>query len=123
MIGALLSLFGGILLVFGAILLISGGTILIGGIITLWGDFQLGQRLLTFGGILLTFGGVIINNIFRSHYQDAILKMGIIGAIYNEVEAMAMNGIEIPKDVTMPLLLLLLPINMSTRSYVRKFTT
>ena len=37
------------------------GTILIGGIITLWGDFQLGPRLLTFGGILLTFGGVIID--------------------------------------------------------------
>ena len=32
--------------------------------ITLWGDFQLGQRLLTFGGILLTFGGVIIINMF-----------------------------------------------------------
>ena len=64
-IGALLSLFGGILLVFGALLLISGGTILIGGIITLWGDFQLGPRLLTFGGILLTFGGVIIINILK----------------------------------------------------------
>ena len=34
-----------------------------GKIITLWGDFQLGARLLTFGGILLTFGGVIIINI------------------------------------------------------------
>ena len=34
-----------------------------GKIITLWGDFQLGARLLTFGGILLTFGGMIIINI------------------------------------------------------------
>ena len=42
------------------------GTILIGGIITLWGDFQLGPRLLTFGGILLTFGGVIIINMWWS---------------------------------------------------------
>ena len=34
-----------------------------GKIIILWGDFELGARLLTYGGILLTFGGVIINNI------------------------------------------------------------
>ena len=39
-----------------------------GEIITLWGDFQLGARLLTFGGILLTFGGVIIINISRSPF-------------------------------------------------------
>ena len=33
-------------------------------IIILWGDFELGARLLTYGGILLTFGGVIINYIY-----------------------------------------------------------
>ena len=38
-----------------------------GKIIILWGDFELGARLLTYGGILLTFGGVIINNIFLTH--------------------------------------------------------
>ena len=37
-----------------------------GKIIILWGDFELGARLLTYGGILLTFGGVIINNMFDS---------------------------------------------------------
>ena len=37
-----------------------------GKIIILWGDFELGARLLTYGGILLTFGGVIINNMFFS---------------------------------------------------------
>ena len=35
-----------------------------GKIIILWGDFELGARLLTYGGILLTFGGMIINCIF-----------------------------------------------------------
>ena len=34
-----------------------------GKIIILWGDFELGARLLTYGGILLIFGGVIINYI------------------------------------------------------------
>ena len=40
-----------------------GARIYWGKIIILWGDFELGARLLTFGGILLTFGGVIINYI------------------------------------------------------------
>ena len=41
------------------------GQVSIGGkIIILWGDFELGARLLTYGGILLTFGGVIINYIY-----------------------------------------------------------
>ena len=34
-----------------------------GKIIILWGDFELGARLLTYGGILSIFGGVIINYI------------------------------------------------------------
>ena len=36
-----------------------------GKIIILWGDFELGARLLTYGGILLTFGGVINNKVNR----------------------------------------------------------
>ena len=37
-----------------------------GKIIILWGDFELGARLLTYGGISLTFWGVIINYILRT---------------------------------------------------------
>ena len=47
--------------------------------------------------------------------QDAILKMGVIGAKHSEVETiLEKSGIEIPKDA--------FAINTSTSSWVRKFT-
>ena len=75
--GALLSFFGGILSVFGALLLISGGTILIGGIITLWGDFQLGPRLLTFGDVIIIY---IQKNPFRGQKGAVRAKTGPFGS-------------------------------------------
>ena len=45
-----------------------------GKIIILWGDFELGARLLTYEGILLTFGGVIINYIILNLFCYASMK-------------------------------------------------
>ena len=45
-----------------------------GKIIILWGDFELGARLLTYGGILLTFGGVIINYIQKTTKKEKSLS-------------------------------------------------
>ena len=94
MIGALLSLFLGKIIIFwGTIINFWGhhpywGQGFIGGkFITLWGDFQLGARLLTFGGILLTFGGVIIINIFlnqRAFQIISSLKCTMHNALSNE---------------------------------------
>ena len=70
--GQIISFWGDIINLWGHIISFWGrypywGQGSIGGkIIILWGDFELGARLLTYGGILLTFGGVIINYIFLS---------------------------------------------------------
>ena len=51
-----------------------------GKIIILWGDFELGARLLTYGGILLIFGGVIINYIFEDgENADNFMGWGPLG--------------------------------------------
>ena len=50
-----------------------------GKIIILWGDFELGARLLTYGGILLTFGGVIINYIlYLVHAESVVYPKGLL---------------------------------------------
>ena len=70
--GQIISFWGDIINLWGHIISFWGrypywGQGSIGGkIIILWGDFELGARLLTYGGILLTFGGVIINYILHT---------------------------------------------------------
>ena len=68
-IGGKLSLFGGKIITFWGRYPYWGQGFIGCKFITLWGDFQLGPRLLTFGGILLTFGGVIIINILRTWFD------------------------------------------------------
>ena len=74
-LGDIINLWGHIISFWGHIISFWGrypywGQGSIGGkIIILWGDFELGARLLTYGGILLTFGGVIINYIWLTASQ------------------------------------------------------